>query len=242
MLHYILKCNVLTLTSSKIKLAKMGLYKQPWPNNYSSNSTCLSLCLPDQDGRWVKTYIFNCRRNIPTFMLRLESSSVTWKKNRYYLTNMSFLKKSYSAHLYKDAAFDFCGEYLTLSTLISWGDPHRSKLCRKLLTLSSLPPSFCPKSSSREFRSIGKSSSSSTEPLHTLLRPSTRSLGIRSQLSLRSLFLRPESTRVRPLAGAGGGGGGIWGGGGGIWGGGMGTAAMTITSCFWVPEWSRYVP
>lgn len=28
----------------------------------------------------TKTYIFNCRRNIPTFMLRLESSSEIYKK------------------------------------------------------------------------------------------------------------------------------------------------------------------
>ncbi len=97
---------------------------------------------------------------------------------------------------------------LTLSTLVSCGDPQRRKLRRKPLARSGLSPSFCPKSSSRELRSMESSRSSSREPLHTLLRPSTRSLGIRSQLRLRSRFLRPESTRVRPLAETGGGGGG----------------------------------
>lgn len=94
---------------------------------------------------------------------------------------------------------------LTLSTLVSCEDLLRLKLRRKPSARSGLPPSFCPKSSFRELRSMERSPSSSREPLHTLSRPSTRSLGIRSQLSLRRGFLWPESKP--PLTGGGGGGG-----------------------------------
>ena len=80
-----------------------------------------------------------------------------------------------------------------------------------ILTLFPFPMGkliFCPKSSSREDMSMRNSS----EPVHTLLRPITRSLGIWSQFSFRSLGHLGESRgdvdRKDGRGGGGGGGGG----------------------------------
>ena len=78
--------------------------------------------------------------------------------------------------------------------------------------------SFWPNSSSREWRSMGNSSSPVVAPLHTFFLPSTFSLGMRSQFSFLSRLRRTVSVRLNgehSVDGGGGGGGGVGGGGGG---------------------------
>jgi len=159
---------------------------------------------------------------MPMFILRLESNREICKKAKRTIKGQ---KSARNIPVFIKSWKISCHPHNLTSSGLSCGDLQHSRAdrCLRLLVLSWSLLSFWPNSSSREWRSIGNSSSPGVAPFHTLFLPSTFSLGMRSQFSFLSRLRLALSDWLKgeenPGGGGSGGGGGGGGGGESVWGG-----------------------